>query len=171
MKRIELFWNILYYCTYTLLYSCFCAIDPHRLIDNKYTRKFYKKENIFWQVLDYMKRTEDTINHPHCYVSPVIPYLYCLFISSILSGISITMFLNCFAIIRNNSLYSFFSFFLAHILIMLYVYIESEYKIVSTLNLYTIPFMVILLCLYIIFRKKVQLTSTCATSRRQAVTH
>ena len=59
MKRIELFWNILYYCTYTLLYSCFCAIDPHRLIDNKYTRKFYKKENIFWQVLDYMKRTEE----------------------------------------------------------------------------------------------------------------
>ena len=46
------------------------------------------------------------------------------------------------------------TFFLAHILIMLYVYIESEYKIVSTLNLYTIPFMVILLCLYIIFRKK-----------------
>ena len=59
MKRIELFWNILYYCTYTLLYSCFRAIDPHRLIDNKYTRKFYKKENIFWQVLDYMKRTEE----------------------------------------------------------------------------------------------------------------
>ena len=106
---------------------------------------------------------KDKINHPHCYINPVIPYLYCLFISSILSGISITMFLNCFAIIRNNSLYSFLSFFLAHILIMLYVYIESEYKIVSTLNLYTIPFMVILLCLYIIFRNKVQLTSTCAT--------
>ena len=93
---------------------------------------------------------KDTINHPHCYVSPVIPYFYCLFISSILSGIS---------------------FFLAHVLIMLYVYIESEYKIVSTLNLYTIPFMVILLCLYIIFRKKVQLTSTCATSRRQDASH
>ena len=106
---------------------------------------------------------KDKINRPHCYINPVIPYLYCLFISSILSGISITMFLNCFAIIRNNSLYSFLSFFLAHILIMLYVYIESEYKIVSTLNLYTIPFMVILLCLYIIFRNKVQLTSTCAT--------
>ena len=59
MKRIELFWNILYYCTYTLLYSCFCAIDPHRLIDNKYTRKFYKKENIFWQSLDIVKRTEE----------------------------------------------------------------------------------------------------------------
>ena len=59
MKRIELFWNILYYCTYTLLYSCFRAIDPHRLIDNKYTRKFYKKENIFWQSLDIVKRTEE----------------------------------------------------------------------------------------------------------------
>ena len=59
MKRIELFWNILYYCTYTLLYSCFCAIDPLRLIDNKYTRKFYKKENIFWQSLDIVKRTEE----------------------------------------------------------------------------------------------------------------
>lgn len=106
---------------------------------------------------------KDKINYPHCYINPVPPYLFCLFISSILSGISITMFLNCFAIIRNNSLYSFLSFFLTHILIMLYVYIESEYKMVTTLNFYTIPFMVILLCLYIIFRKKVQLTSTCAT--------
>ena len=59
MKRIELFWNILYYCTYTLLYRCFRAIDPFRLIDNKYTRKFYKKENIFWQSLDIVKRTEE----------------------------------------------------------------------------------------------------------------
>ena len=106
---------------------------------------------------------KDKINYPHCYINPVPPYLFCLFISSILSGISITMFLNYFAIIRNNSLYSFLSFFLTHILIMLYVYIESEYKMVTTLNFYTIPFMVILLCLYIIFRKKVQLTSTCAT--------
>lgn len=47
MKRIELFWNILYYCTYTLLYRCFRAIDPFRLIDNKHTRKFYKKDSIF----------------------------------------------------------------------------------------------------------------------------
>jgi len=59
MKRIELFWNILYYCTYTLLYRCFRAIDLFRLIDNKYTRKFYKKENIFWQALDIAKRTEE----------------------------------------------------------------------------------------------------------------
>ena len=59
MKRIELFWNILYYCTYALLYKCFRAIDLFRLIDNKYTRKFYKKENIFWQSLDIVKRTEE----------------------------------------------------------------------------------------------------------------
>ena len=59
MKRIELFWNILYYCTYTLLYKCFHTIDLFRLIDNKHTRKFYKKENIFWQSLDIVKRTEE----------------------------------------------------------------------------------------------------------------
>ncbi len=59
MKRIELFWNILYYCTYALLYKCSRAIDLFRLIDNKYTRKFYKKENIFWQSLDIVKRTEE----------------------------------------------------------------------------------------------------------------
>lgn len=59
MKRIELFWNMLYYCTYTLLYRCLHAISLFRLIDNKYTRKFYKKENVFWQVLDYMKITEE----------------------------------------------------------------------------------------------------------------
>lgn len=59
MKRIELFWNILYYCTYALLYKCFRVIDLFRLIDNKYTRKFYKKENIFWQSLDIVKRTEE----------------------------------------------------------------------------------------------------------------
>ncbi len=59
MKRIELFWNILYYCTYALLYKYFRAIDLFRLIDNKYTRKFYKKENIFWQSLDIVKRTEE----------------------------------------------------------------------------------------------------------------
>ena len=59
MKRIELFWNILYYCTYTLLYRCFRAIDPFRLIDNKHTRKFYKKDSIFWQSLDFMRRTEE----------------------------------------------------------------------------------------------------------------
>ena len=59
MKRIELFWNILYYCTYTLLYRCFRAIDPFRLIDNKHTRKFYKKDSIFWQSLVFMRRTEE----------------------------------------------------------------------------------------------------------------
>ena len=59
MKRIELFWNILYYCTYALLYRCFRAIDPFRLIDNKHTRKFYKKDSIFWQSLDFMRRTEE----------------------------------------------------------------------------------------------------------------
>ena len=112
---------------------------------------------------------KDKINHPHCYINPVIPYLYCLFISSILSGISITMFLNCFAIIRNNSLYSFLSFFLAHILIMLYVYIESEYKIVSTLNLYTIPFMVILLCLYIIFNPLAELSQCILDSSNGSI--
>ncbi len=59
MKRIELFWNILYYCTYTLLYSLFRAIDPFRLVDNKYTRKSHKRESIFWKALDVVKRTEE----------------------------------------------------------------------------------------------------------------
>lgn len=59
MKRMEMLWNILYYCTYTLLYRCFCAVNPLRLIDNKYTRKFRKQENHAWKALDMIRREEE----------------------------------------------------------------------------------------------------------------
>lgn len=64
-----------------------------------------------------------------------------------LSTGAITLFLNCFARVRNSILYSFLSFFLIPILIILFS---------GTMCLYdtTIPFLLCLLASYILFRNK-----------------
>ena len=65
-----------------------------------------------------------------------------------LSTGAITLFLNCFARVRNSILYSFLSFFLIPILIILFS---------GTMCLYdtTIPFLLCLLASYILFRNKI----------------
>lgn len=77
-------------------------------------------------------------------------YIIIIILPTSLSGISTTGFLNCFATIRNNSLYSFLSFFLLPILLMEYGYTKPA------LNFYAILFMVILFGLYVIFRRKIR---------------
>lgn len=66
----------------------------------------------------------------------------------ILSVGSTTLFLNCFAKIRRNSLYSFLSFFIIPILILLFSGTMCLYNI-------TIPFLLCLLVSYMLFRNKI----------------
>ncbi|KKB47389.1 hypothetical protein HMPREF1536_05033 [Parabacteroides gordonii MS-1 = DSM 23371] len=66
----------------------------------------------------------------------------------ILSVGSTTLFLNCFAKIRRNSLCSFLSFFIIPILILLFSGTMCLYNI-------TIPFLLCLLVSYMLFRNKI----------------
>lgn len=66
----------------------------------------------------------------------------------ILSVGSTTLFLNCFAKIRHNSLCSFLSFFIIPILILLFSGTMCLYNI-------TIPFLLCLLVSYMLFRNKI----------------
>lgn len=71
-----------------------------------------------------------------------------------LSAGAITLFLNCFARVRNSILYSSLSFFLIPILMILFSGTMCMYDI-------TIPFLLCLFVSYILFRNKkiIQLTS------------
>lgn len=66
----------------------------------------------------------------------------------ILSVGSTTLFLNCFAKIRRNSLCSFLSFFIIPILMLLFSGTMCLYNI-------TIPFLLCLLVSYMLFRNKI----------------
>ena len=66
----------------------------------------------------------------------------------ILSVGSTTLFLNCFAKIRRNSLCSFLSFFIIPILLLLFSGTMCLYNI-------TIPFLLCLLVSYMLFRNKI----------------
>ena len=66
----------------------------------------------------------------------------------ILSVGSTTLFLNCFAKIRRNSLCSFLSFFIIPILMLLFSGTMCSYNI-------TIPFLLCLLVSYMLFRNKI----------------
>ncbi len=69
-----------------------------------------------------------------------------------LSSGAITLFLNCFARVRNSIPYSFLSFFLIPILMILFSGTMCMYDI-------TIPFLLCLLASYILFKSKINDTA------------
>ena len=62
MKRIELFFNMLYYCNYMILYKIGSGMDYllFSIFDNRYTRKFCKSDS-YWKYVNNLKRAHDSI--------------------------------------------------------------------------------------------------------------